>query len=248
MKNEKIDEFLQLVMEEGKNQSLVSAKTIVNTEMLWKHHVIDSMQMAEKISSSERVLDVGSGAGFPGIIIAIASDADVVLVEPRKKRAEFLRKVVQRLQLNCTVCQCRVLEVYAALKNARERDRDNVKNQDSASVDGVDVYRKTFHDGADQNQFDVITARGVGTLRFLLSHIHHVYKKNSRLLVIKSSNFTEEIKEVNHKGLRLLVSDKKGNYNCENAICTLSHSATVLKEKNGFLLEIKNLSYSSCNL
>ena len=63
-------------------------------------HAMESVLGSQLISHGIRVIDIGSGAGFPGLPLAIARpDLRVTLLEPRKKRAAFLRHVLQRLPL-----------------------------------------------------------------------------------------------------------------------------------------------------
>jgi 16S rRNA (guanine527-N7)-methyltransferase len=72
---------------------------------LWlERHTLDSLAAAARLPAGKG-LDVGSGAGFPGIPLAIArADCSFVLLEPRQKRAAFLRTVVAKLALgNVTV-------------------------------------------------------------------------------------------------------------------------------------------------
>ena len=67
-------------------------------------HVRDSLVAARALPPDARVVDLGSGAGFPGIPIAIArSDLDLVLVEIRERRIHFLRHVVRTLGLGCEI-------------------------------------------------------------------------------------------------------------------------------------------------
>jgi 16S rRNA (guanine527-N7)-methyltransferase len=76
-------------------------------------HTLESVLGSTLIVQGERVVDIGSGAGFPGVPIAIARpDLSVVLVEPRLKRAAFLRHVVRTLPLaNAAVREARIEDV-----------------------------------------------------------------------------------------------------------------------------------------
>lgn len=76
-------------------------------------HALESVLGASLISHGERVMDIGSGAGFPGLPLAIERpDVTMVLAEPRAKRAAFLRHVVRDLGLaNAEVLERRVEEV-----------------------------------------------------------------------------------------------------------------------------------------
>jgi 16S rRNA (guanine527-N7)-methyltransferase len=67
---------------------------------LWDRHLLNCAVLAELIESGASVLDVGSGAGLPGIVLAVARpDLSVVLVEPLARRSDFLAEVVAALGL-----------------------------------------------------------------------------------------------------------------------------------------------------
>lgn len=67
-------------------------------------HVEDSLAAAAALPADARVVDLGSGAGFPGVPIAIArQDLEIVLVEIRERRVHFLRHITRTLPLSCAV-------------------------------------------------------------------------------------------------------------------------------------------------
>ena len=76
-------------------------------------HALEALVGSDLIANGERVIDIGSGAGFPGLPLAIVrADASMTLLEPRGKRAAFLRHVVRTLGLsNTTVLEARIEEV-----------------------------------------------------------------------------------------------------------------------------------------
>jgi 16S rRNA (guanine527-N7)-methyltransferase len=80
---------------------------------LWSRHILNSAVVAELLSSGESVADVGSGAGLPGIPMAIARpDVHFVLIEPMERRANWLQKQVVELGLdNVDVLRARAEEV-----------------------------------------------------------------------------------------------------------------------------------------
>lgn len=88
----RIERFVARVRDESERQNLVSRPTL---DALWHRHVLDSAQLLQLAPAEGLWLDVGTGAGFPGLVIALATDRPVVLVEPRRKRADFLRSVVE---------------------------------------------------------------------------------------------------------------------------------------------------------
>ena len=76
--------------------NLVGPETLPD---LWPRHFVDSLQLLKAVPGARRFVDLGSGAGFPGLVIAIAlkrtDGADVVLVESNGKKAAFLRATIQ---------------------------------------------------------------------------------------------------------------------------------------------------------
>ncbi|MEA3049452.1 MAG: rRNA (guanine527-N7)-methyltransferase [Sphingomonadales bacterium] len=94
---ERLDRFVAFLAEENERQNLVSRGSL---EHLWTRHVYDSAQLT-RFAPAEATewLDLGSGAGFPGLIVALLHPARVTLVEARKLRAEFLRRAANALEV-----------------------------------------------------------------------------------------------------------------------------------------------------
>jgi 16S rRNA (guanine527-N7)-methyltransferase len=98
---ERIEAYAERLKRENEQQNLVSASTI---EHLWERHILDSAQLARfEPASGASWVDIGSGAGLPGLIIACLVQGSVTLVEPRRLRAEFLTEAVDSLRLKATV-------------------------------------------------------------------------------------------------------------------------------------------------
>lgn len=93
---EKLKEFRALLVTESERQNLVSAASL---EKAWQRHIVDSAQLLCLAPPEAGWVDIGSGAGLPGIVLACLTDAPVRLIEPRRLRAEFLRRVVSELGL-----------------------------------------------------------------------------------------------------------------------------------------------------
>jgi len=95
---QRLEALEQIVIEESGRQNLVAPSTLA---ALWSRHIVDSLQLLPLAGDRDGIwLDIGTGAGFPGLAVAAASPArQVVLVEPRRLRADYLRAAVTRLGL-----------------------------------------------------------------------------------------------------------------------------------------------------
>ena len=91
----RVDEFLSLVAQENGRQNLIAPSTM---PQIWTRHALDSAQLL-KFSQEGQWVDVGTGGGFPGMIVALLRTAPIILVEPRRRRAEFLQSCVEALGL-----------------------------------------------------------------------------------------------------------------------------------------------------
>lgn len=103
---DRLERFAAIVTSETERQNLISPATI---PLIWSRHIVDSAQLLALAPADARTwLDIGTGAGFPGIVAAILFDGHVTMVEPRAKRALFLRETIATLGLNASVIQSRV--------------------------------------------------------------------------------------------------------------------------------------------
>lgn len=93
---ERLEAFVAFVQSEAAHQNLVSASTLDN---IWNRHVADSAQLLKHAPDQAMWLDLGSGAGFPGLVVALLSDHHVTLVESRAKRIDYLDRAVSLLGL-----------------------------------------------------------------------------------------------------------------------------------------------------
>lgn len=85
-------------------------------DRLWDRHILNSAAVGELIAHEARVVDIGSGAGLPGVPLAIARpDLSVTLVEPMLRRTEFLAEVIDELAVATTVVRGRAED-----RNVRE--------------------------------------------------------------------------------------------------------------------------------
>jgi 16S rRNA (guanine527-N7)-methyltransferase len=101
----KLDRYAELLAEWNQRFNLVAPSTIPH---IWSRHFLDSCQLLPLIPETHRILvDLGSGAGFPGLVLAILGVSEVHLVESTGKKAEFLRLVAKTLGLNAVIHQSR---------------------------------------------------------------------------------------------------------------------------------------------
>jgi len=113
---DRLDRLAQLVVEENVRQNLMSK---ASEGAIWLRHLADSAQLLGHVSRGTTPwLDLGTGAGFPGLVIAVMRpDVAVVLVESRKKRVDWLVRAAAELGLaNCRVEGRRLehVEAFAA--------------------------------------------------------------------------------------------------------------------------------------
>ena len=94
----KLDRFIDMLVAENAQQNLIAASTI---PAVWVRHVADSAQLlAFDTRDGEGLwIDLGSGPGLPGLVVAILSARPMLLVESRRRRCDFLRAVVAELGL-----------------------------------------------------------------------------------------------------------------------------------------------------
>jgi 16S rRNA (guanine527-N7)-methyltransferase len=103
---ERLDRFAGLLVEENQNQNLVASATIPE---LWTRHIVDGAQLLALASGGGNWCDIGSGPGLPGLVIAILGGFPMTLNEPRKLRADFLRRAISDLGLErVVVAECKV--------------------------------------------------------------------------------------------------------------------------------------------
>ncbi len=101
---EKLDRYVELLETEQEKMNLVGASTL---PMVWTRHILDSAQLFQKLFSSDRIIvDLGSGAGFPALVLAAMDTEkkyDFHLTESEGKKAEFLNKVIEACDLKAVV-------------------------------------------------------------------------------------------------------------------------------------------------
>jgi 16S rRNA (guanine527-N7)-methyltransferase len=92
---ERLGAFVELLREENQRQNLVSKPSL---DAVWARHILDSAQLLRLAPVAEASwIDLGTGAGFPGLIVAALHKGPVTLVEERKLRVEFLHRAAETL-------------------------------------------------------------------------------------------------------------------------------------------------------
>ncbi|HAW33506.1 MAG TPA: 16S rRNA (guanine(527)-N(7))-methyltransferase RsmG [Alphaproteobacteria bacterium] len=106
---EKLDKYVDLLEREQTKMNLVGASTL---PVVWTRHVLDSAQLFDQVKPDDKtVLDFGSGAGFPALVLAIMDAGqkhDFRLIESDGKKCAFLNKVISECGLRATVCNERI--------------------------------------------------------------------------------------------------------------------------------------------
>lgn len=100
--------YAELLADTGVSHGLIGPR---EGERVWDRHVLNCAVLGELIEPAARVLDIGSGAGLPGIPLALARpDLEIALLEPMARRIDWLRSTVEELGLPLTVIRGRAEE------------------------------------------------------------------------------------------------------------------------------------------
>ena len=156
----RLDAFVSLVLRRQETMNLIAPSTI---PAIWTRHVADSLQLLPLAPDARRWIDFGSGAGFPGMVIACAlagiEGAKVDLVESTQKKAAFLRECADALGLPAIVHAQRIEDF-------------------------------TRH---NTTTFDVVTARAVAPLEKLLGYANPLLKRDTVGLFPKGQDVAAEL-------------------------------------------------------
>lgn len=157
--------FYKLITEKNKQMNLT--RITDKTEFVIKH-IIDSIAPIFKLNSKPKtILDIGSGAGFPGIIIKIFfPEIFVILVESITKKANFLKEVVQSLNLKGII----------------------VLNKRSETITNADIGEK---------HIDLVTNRAVTSLAKVTSILPKIISKQTIVLCYKGPGLEAELLDFN---------------------------------------------------
>lgn len=154
------EEYARLLAGEGLVRGLLGPR---EADRLWDRHLLNSAVLTDLLPADALVVDVGSGAGLPGLPMAIRRpDLSVVLVEPLLRRSDFLQEAVSRLGLQS---QVRVLRGRAEERSIR----------------------------AELGPLDWVTARAVAPLDRLAGWCLPLLRPGGRLLALKGARAEEEV-------------------------------------------------------
>lgn len=157
---EQFHNYMNILIEWNKFMNLTG---ITDPKEVITKHFIDSLTVLYKIDKNVSVIDVGTGAGFPGIPIKIAfPETRVVLLDSLNKRIKFLNEVIEKLELKDIETIHGRAEEYGKNKNYREK-------------------------------YDIAIARAVAPLNILLEYLMPFAKVNGKCLCMKGSSSEEEI-------------------------------------------------------
>lgn len=165
LKEKQISQFytyLELLLDWNEKMNLTAIT--VPDEIILKHF-IDSMTIAKQIKENAKVIDVGTGAGFPGIPLKIMrEDIAVTLLDSLNKRINFLNEVMNQLKLTKIQTIHSRVEEFGQNKKYREK-------------------------------FDYATSRAVANLSTLAEYLIPLVKINGICISMKGSNVEEEIQQ-----------------------------------------------------
>mgnify|MGYP004639935741 FL=1 len=155
---EKYYNYMNLLLEWNEKINLTA---IIEPREIILKHFVDSLTIAKYIKDDEKLIDVGTGAGFPGIPLSIVKEnTDIVLLDSLNKRINFLEEIKQNLKLkNITTIHGRAEEFG---KNKKERE----------------IY-------------DIATSRAVAPLNILLEYLLPLVKVGGKAICMKGSNIEE---------------------------------------------------------
>ena len=159
---EQFEEYKKLLLEWNEKINLTA---ITEEDDIILKHFVDSLTISKYIEEGKSIVDVGTGAGFPGIPIKIEREnVDVTLVDSLNKRIIFLNDVIEKLKL----------EKITTLHFRAEEFGQNKK------------YRESF---------DIATSRAVANLSTLVEYLLPLVKVGGKCICMKGSDIKEELEE-----------------------------------------------------
>ena len=171
--------YAELLSTDGVVRGLIGPR---EAPRIWERHLLNCAAAAELIPLGASVVDVGSGAGLPGIVLAVARpDLTVALVEPLARRTAFLAEAVAKLGLSdaVTVVRARAEECAGGPLAGSPPAGSGAR----ASARGPDAVAPA----------DIVTARAVAPLDRLVGWCLPLAALGGRLLALKGASAAEEV-------------------------------------------------------
>tara|TARA_B100001093_G_scaffold419371_1_gene410927 strand:- start:100 stop:711 length:612 start_codon:yes stop_codon:yes gene_type:complete len=103
---DKVESYLSSIIKHNKHTNIVGKSTIEN---FWNRHVLDCLQLTKHITNKKlKIIDLGTGAGLPGILLSIVGCQKVLMVDSVKKKTDFVRKIIKELSLTAKIQNKRI--------------------------------------------------------------------------------------------------------------------------------------------
>ena len=103
---EKIDFFITSIINYNKHTNLIGKSTLDN---FWDRHILDCLQLTKHINNKKlKIIDLGTGAGLPGILLSIFGYQRVLMVDSVKKKTDFVRSIIKDLSLSSKILNKRI--------------------------------------------------------------------------------------------------------------------------------------------
>ncbi|BDR55435.1 ribosomal RNA small subunit methyltransferase G [Bombiscardovia apis] len=196
--------FHDKLAREGLTRGIIGPR---DTSIIWERHILNSaaivpfVKQACQAAGSRRVADVGSGGGFPGVIVAVClPDYEITLIEPMERRVEWLNEVVNELGLtNVAIVRSRAEDLFALAKStANSSKKKNGKRKKSPAVEThvSGQYRTGSIPGNTPNlaaSFAAVTCRAVAPLTKLSAWTLPLVQSGGQLVALKGQSAQAEI-------------------------------------------------------
>ena len=128
-------EYLERLQNYNSHTNIVGKSTLINP---WISHILDSLQILPFIQNKKfSILDMGTGAGLPGVVLSISGCKDVTLVDSNGKKINFLKLIKKEMNLNANI-------ILGRLENLNNLKFDIITSRALASLDKLLSYSQKF--------------------------------------------------------------------------------------------------------